>query len=156
MNKPLSGMKIAVLAASGFEENHLITMQKALKDTGAILKVISSDTGVIGGMSGQGWGHNHAVDAPLNTALGVDYEAVIIPGGKSSHEKLKKTAHTKRFVGSFQASQKPVIAIGDAIELLDFTGQMNNDVLSGEELSDAFMNDILADLMNNMEMDEAA
>ncbi|MEM6780981.1 MAG: DJ-1/PfpI family protein [Pseudomonadota bacterium] len=156
MNTPLAGMKIAAMAANGFQEDHLITMQKMLRDQGASVKIISTDSGLISGMSQGNWGHSHAVDEQLNVALGVDYSAVIVLGGESSHAKFKKTAHTKRFIGSFQTSQKPVIVLGDAIALLDATGQMNDSVMAIDEMTDENKAAMIAFLMNNNDMDVAA
>lgn len=156
MNKPLTGLKIAALAANGFQEDHLISMQKILRDSGAVLKIVSTDSGLISGMTDAGWGHSHAVDEQLNVALGVDYSAVIVLGGENSHMKFKKTAHTKRFIGSFQAAQKPVIVLGNAIELLDFTSQMNDSVMAVDEISDDAKAAMIDFLMNHGEMDVAA
>lgn len=156
MQTSYSGIKIAVLAASGFQENHLVGLQKALRGSGASLKIISPDNGVISGLSAQGWGHNHPVDAALNTALGVDFDAVVIAGGKASHAKLKTTAHTKRFIGSFQAAQKPVLALGDAQDLLVHTVQMDERVLCAEELSDSILSTMMEQIMSAATMDVAA
>ncbi len=156
MNKPLTGLKIAALAANGFQEEHLIATQKILRDSGALLKIISTDSGLISGIAAGGWGHSHTVDEQLNVALGVDYAAVIVMGGEASHAKFKKTAHTKRFIGSFQAAQKPVVVLGNAIELLDFTSQMNDSVLAIDEMTEDAKAAIIEFLTNNSDMDVAA
>jgi len=133
MIKPLMGMKVAVLAANGFNEKNFIDMQKNLLDQGAVLRIISTNQGLVNGWDGVGWGHNFAVDAPLNTALGVDYDALIIVGGERSLDKLKLTAHTRRFIGSFMASEKPVIAMDDSLSLMIHTEQLHNCMVSGHD-----------------------
>ncbi len=116
--KTLLGNKVAILAANGFDEADMIAAQRALAAAGATVRLVSSDNGLVNGWDGKGWGHNFPVDAALNTALGVDYDGLVIIGGQRSYDKLKLTAHTKRFIGSFMTAQKPVVAMGDAAEVL--------------------------------------
>ena len=130
--KTLAGMKIAVLMANGFDEPMFLAAQKQVQELGATMRIISTNQGLVNGWNGSGWGHNYAVDAPLNTALGVDYNALIIVGGERSMDKLKMTAHTRRFIGSFMASQKPVIAMGDAIMLMAHADQLQGKRVSGD------------------------
>ncbi|MEM9469862.1 MAG: DJ-1/PfpI family protein [Pseudomonadota bacterium] len=132
MQKPLSGMTIAVLIANGFDETPFISMQRRLQETGATLKIISSNQGLVNGWSQGGWGHNYAVDAQLNTALGVDYDALVIPGGERSLEKLKTTAHTRRFIGSFMSADKPVAVMGDALDIMAHAEQLDGRTVSGD------------------------
>ena len=132
MIKPLMGMKVAILAANGFTEQNFIDIQKNLLEQGAVLRIISTNQGLVNGWDGVGWGHNFAVDAPLNTALGVDYDALIIVGGTRSLDKLKLTAHTRRFIGSFMAAQKPTIVMEDALHLMIHTEQLNHCVVTGD------------------------
>ncbi len=131
MAKPLQSQKIAVLMSNGFNENEFLSIQKAMIEQGASLRIISTDSGLVNGWDGKGWGHNFAVDAPLNTALGIDYDAVIIPGGQRSLDKLKLTAHSRRFIGSFLAAMKPVICMGDAVQLLAHTDHAAGKTISG-------------------------
>ena len=131
MMKPLTGTKIAVLVANGFDESNFLAAQKTLIELGATVRIISSNQGLVNGWDGSGWGHNYAVDEPLNTALGVDYAALVIPGGQRSVEKLKLTAHTRRFIGSFMASNKPVAVMGDAVTLMALTEQVTGRNVTG-------------------------
>lgn len=133
MIKPLTGTKIAVLVANGFEEKSFLDAQKMMLELGATLRIISTNQGLVNGWEGSGWGHNYAVDAPLNTALGVDYAALIVPGGQRSLDKLKLTAHTRRFIGSFMAAEKPVAVMGDAVMLMAMCEQITDIKVSGPE-----------------------
>lgn len=126
-------MKIAVLMANGFDEHNFLSIQRAMIEQGASLRVVSTDSGLVNGWDGKGWGHNFAIDAQLNTALGIDFDALIIPGGQRSHDKLKLTAHSRRFIGSFLAAMKPVMAMGDAVQLLAFTDHASGKTVSGPE-----------------------
>ena len=131
MMKPLTGTKVAVLISNGFDEQNFLSAQKVLIEMGATIRLVSSNQGLVNGWDGSGWGHNYAVDEPLNTALGADYAAVVIPGGQRSMEKLKLTAHTRRFIGSFMASNKPVAVMGDAVMLMALTEQVMNREVTG-------------------------
>ena len=133
MSKSMLGVKVAVLAANGVTQDDLTAVQKALAAEGASLRLISTDQGLVNGWDGRGWGHNFAVDAQLNTALGVDYDCLIIPGGQRSVDKLKLTAHTKRFIGSFMAAHKPVAVMGDALQLMVYTEQLAGRTVGGPE-----------------------
>lgn len=133
MMKPLTGIKVAVLVANGFDEASFLKTQKMMVEMGATMRIISTNQGLVNGWEGQSWGHNYAVDAPLNTALGVDYSALVIPGGSRSLEKLKLTAHTRRFIGSFMASEKPVCVMGDAVMLMAMTEQLDGRMVTGPE-----------------------
>jgi protease I len=137
MAKALQSQKIAVLVANGFNEVEFISIQKAMLEQGASLRIVSTDSGLVNGWDGKGWGHNFAVDAQLNSALGIDYDAVIVPGGQRSIDKLKLTAHSRRFIGSFMAAMKPVICMGDAVQLLAHTDHLSGKTVSGPEAKKA-------------------
>lgn len=111
-------MKVAILAANGFQEQDLTAIQRALLPTGANMRIISPESGLIHGWNGENWGHHFAIDTPINNALGSDYNMLVIPSGQRSVDKLKLTAHTKRFIGNFMAVGKPVAAMGDALNIL--------------------------------------
>lgn len=133
MAKALQSQKIAVLISNGFNEQDFLSIQRAMIEQGASLRIVSTDSGLVNGWDGKGWGHNFAIDAQLNTALGIDYDAVIIPGGQRSLDKLKLTAHSRRFIGSFLAAMKPVVCMGDAVQLLAHTDHVSGKTVSGPE-----------------------
>lgn len=156
MSHALTRMNVALLASSGFEEKHLIDMQKAMRDAGARLHVVSTEKGMMMGLNNGQWGHNHTVDAKLNTALGVDYDALVIAGGESSHAKLMDTAHTKRFVGSFLAAHKPVIAMGNAAAMLAQIDLLEDAVFQMDGNQDGQMAKAIDFMARSVDMDEAA
>lgn len=133
MSKTMIGVKVAVLAANGFDEKDLSAVQRALAEAGASMRIVSTDQGLVNGWDGQGWGHNYAVDTQLNTALGVDYDALIIPGGQRSLDKLKMTAHTRRFIGSFMGAMKPVAVMGDALDIVAHVDQLAGVTVCGPD-----------------------
>ena len=137
MRKDLLGYKAAFLVSGGFIQEDLIQSQKALSETGCSVHIISPDPGVVNGWDGQNWGHHYAVDAPLNQALGVDYDFVVVPGGQRSVDKLKLTAHTKRFLGSFLETDRPAVLMDDALRLIIYSGQVEGYRVSGPALLEA-------------------
>lgn len=133
MSKSLSGIKIAILVSNGFNQQDMTDAQKVLNASGASLKLISPDQGLVNGWEGAGWGHHFAVDQQLSTALGADFDSVIVPGGQRSLDKLKTTAHTRRFINSFLTAQKPVVLFDDALDLLGYAQQLEGRVVAGPE-----------------------
>lgn len=97
MSKTFVGDKIAILVANGFTEQDLTHTQRALQAQGANTRIIGMDNGLVNSWTGDAWGHHFAADCALNMALAADYDMLIIPGGRRSIEKLKLTAHTRRF-----------------------------------------------------------
>ena len=120
MKTVLSGQKIAFLVANGLKESDLICAQKTVQSLGADTRIISMDPGMVSSLNETGWGLNFAADRPLRESLAADYSAVIVPGGQRSIEKLRLTAHTKRFLRGFYDTQKPLCILGQAADLLEF------------------------------------
>jgi protease I len=137
MSKPLLGTKIAILIANGFCEQDMTETQRALLEAGANVRIVSPEQGLVNSWTGDAWGHHFAVDAPISTALGADYSMLVIPGGQRSHDKLKLTAHTKRFVSSFLAARKPVAVFGDALNIVLATDHVAGRTLHGPEKLEA-------------------
>lgn len=131
MDKPLNGIKVAVLVGNGFDEADMTQCQRALLVAGASVRVIGVDQGLVNGWQGRGWGHHFAVDTPLSAALAADFAMLVVPGGQRSLDKLKQTAHTRRFIGGFLAATKPIAMFGDAIQLLAHTGHATGRTLGG-------------------------
>jgi protease I len=132
-NKTLSGNKVAMLAANGFDQHDMIESQKALIAAGANVRIVSSDNGLVNGWEGKAWGHHFAVDSPLASALAADYDMLVIPAGNRSFDKLKLTAHTKRFINGFMAANKPVAVFGDALNLLFFSDHIRGRTVNGAD-----------------------
>ncbi|MGH1398853.1 MAG: DJ-1/PfpI family protein [Alphaproteobacteria bacterium] len=129
--KPFLGQKIAILVANGFSESDLIETQKKIQALGGTPRVVSMDQGLVNSWNGSGWGLNFAADQALNSALAADFDGLVVPGGVKSAEKLKLTAHTRRFLNGFLATGKAVFVLNDAIELLSFT-----ETLDGRKIAD--------------------
>lgn len=133
MSTSFSGEKLAVLLASGFNETDLTSLQKALMPSRIPMRIVSMDRGLVNSWNETDWGLSFAADKALNEALAADFDMLLIPGGQRSIDKLKLTAHTKRFIGGFMDAGKPVVAMGDAIDLLAFTDKIASRRVNGPE-----------------------
>lgn len=109
---------LAILAANGFDENHITEMLRALTKAKIPYKIIAPEQGLVNGWQDTGWGHYFTVDAPIGTALGSDYDALVLVGGERGVAKLKTNLHTRRIVNHFLEAGKPVAAIGAGAGLL--------------------------------------
>lgn len=133
MKKTLQGVKIAVLVANGFSEKDMTLTQQALLPAGATIRIVSMDHGLVNSWNESGWGLNFAADQVLSEALAADYDMLIVPGGQRSAEKLKLTAHTRRFIGGFADAGKPLALFEDAVDLLLFAGRASGHTLTGPD-----------------------
>ena len=111
MANKLSGKKVAILAADGFEEVELTEPKKALEDAGAKTSVVSIKSGKIQGMNHADKGDKVAVDLTLDDAKPEDFDALMIPGGLMNPDTLRSTKEALEFVRHFFEEGKPVAAI---------------------------------------------
>ena len=111
MANKLSGKKIAILAADGFEEVELTKPRAALDEAGATTTVVSMKPGMIQGMNHADKGDTVAVDRTLNEAKPEDFDALMIPGGLMNPDTLRSSEETLEFVRHFFREGKPVAAI---------------------------------------------
>lgn len=130
MEMILSGKRVCILVASGFSENVFSDIQKSLLKAGAIISTVAPENGLVHGWLGNGWGHYFPVDAQMGTALGSDYDRLVVPGGARAIEKLKTNLHARRILRHFFEARKPMVVMEEAIELL---GLVEN--LTGLEIS---------------------
>jgi protease I len=112
--KPLTGKKIAVLAADGFEQAELKTPVAALTEAGAGVTLVSLRRGRIRGMHLHQPGDLARVDQTLGDARTADYDGLFIPGGYISPDTLRQSAAARAFVRDFDAAGKPVALLSQA------------------------------------------
>lgn len=111
MNQNLAGKKIAILATDGFEQVELTEPKKALEQAGATTHVIAPQCGEIKGWKSTEWGEKVKVDRELSEAKPEEYDALLLPGGVMSPDKLRMDADAVAFVKKFFDSGRPVAAI---------------------------------------------
>src|SRR4051812_3956791 len=109
--KRLEGVRIAVLAADGFEQVEVTRPCKALLKQGAEVDVISLRPGSIQGMNLLVPGIKIDVDHTLFTADADDYDGLHIPGGFINPDFLRQSQRALRFVRAFELAGKPISTI---------------------------------------------
>jgi protease I len=129
MNK-LEGLKIAILAADGFEQSELFEPKKALEEAGAETFVVSLKSGDIKGWKHTDWSESIAVDVTVDEADPTGYDALVLPGGVMNPDKLRGDEKAVNFVRSFFDAGKPVGAICHGPWTL-----INAEVVKGREMT---------------------
>jgi protease I len=130
MADKLSGKKVAILAADGFEEVELTKPRKALNDAGAKTSVVSIKAGKIQGMNHADKGATVDVDLTLEDAKPQEFDALLIPGGLMNPDTLRSTDEAVEFVRHFFRQGKPVAAICHAPWVL-----IDAEVVSGRTIT---------------------
>jgi protease I len=111
MKNQLTGKKIAILVADGFEQVELTGPKEALEKAGAETQIVSPAMGKVKGWEETKWGKPFPVDVPLKKAKAGDYDALLLPGGVMNPDKLRADEKATDFVRAFFDSGKPVAAI---------------------------------------------
>ena len=107
----LHGRKIAFVATNGVEQVELTEPQKALRDAGAEVIVISLKPGKIQGMNHDEKGDMLPVDKTLADVSPDQFDGLVLPGGVANPDYLRVDKQAVAFIKSFAASNKPVAAI---------------------------------------------
>ncbi|MBX2988160.1 MAG: type 1 glutamine amidotransferase [Bdellovibrionaceae bacterium] len=107
----LTGRKVAILAADGYEQSELDKPKTALEEAGAEVHVVSLKNGSIKGWSKGNWSGSVHVDVTVEAANADDYDALMLPGGVINPDKLRVSEEAVDFVKSFVRSGKPIAAI---------------------------------------------
>lgn len=110
-SRELSGVRVAILAADGFEQVELTRPCKQLLRHGASVEVISLRKGAIRGMNMLSKGAKVHVDRTVFTADPHDYDALLLPGGMANPDYLRQSDAALDFVRSFDRAGKPIAAI---------------------------------------------
>jgi protease I len=111
MANELRGRRVAAVVEQGFEQVELTEPKKALEAAGAMVDVVSPQSGSVKGWQHTQWGDEVAVDRPLSEARPEDYDALLLPGGVMNPDKLRMNREAVRFVRAFAESGKPIAAI---------------------------------------------
>jgi protease I len=122
MTVDLTGLRVAVLAADGFEQVELTEPVSALRDHGAEVDVVSLHPGRIRGVNSLYPGKKVRVDRTLLTADAEDYDALLIPGGLVGPDTLRQSDRALDFVRATERSGKPIAMICHAPWLLISAG----------------------------------
>ncbi len=118
----LKGKKIAILATNGFEQSELEVPRDRLKDTGAMVEIVSLAAGEIKGWDKKDWGRPVKVDKTLDQVSAADYDAIVLPGGQINPDLLRVEPKALKFIKDIFDAKKVVAAICHAPWLLIETG----------------------------------
>src|SRR5512143_1199699 len=114
----LNGKRVAILATDGVEQTELTEPRKALDAAGATTIVVSPKEGKLKGWHHGNWGDDIPVDRALGDANADDFDALLLPGGVMSPDRLRMEKKAVQFVKAFFHAGKPVAAICHAPWLL--------------------------------------
>jgi deglycase len=104
----LNGIRVALLATDGFEQNELVEPRRALDAAGAQTDVIAPKPGKVRGWKMKQWGDEVAVDQTLDEADPKDYDALVLPGGVINADALRLQPKAVAFVKAFVDAGKPL------------------------------------------------
>src|ERR1700760_1986902 len=107
----LSGLKVAILVADGFEQVEMTEPRKALQEAGADTQIVSPARRQV-----QGWNHHDKadkfdLDVALDDASAAEFGALLLPGGVANPDQLRTLPHAVDFVREFVQAGKPVAVI---------------------------------------------
>lgn len=108
---PLSGKKVAILVADGFDQSELMRPRQALEDAGATTHIVSPVEGKVKGWLKGNWADEFAVDVPLEAADVDAFDALLLPGGTINPDRLRRVEQAVQFVRRFHAAGKPIASI---------------------------------------------
>jgi protease I len=107
----LDGLRIAVIAADGFEKVEVTRPVKVLEHHGAEVEIVSLRPGLIQGMNRLYAGKKIQVDQTVFTADPDTFDGLHIPGGFISPDFLRQSERVLDFVRAFEAAGKPISTI---------------------------------------------
>lgn len=116
----LSGKRIAVLLATGFEDAELTDPVAALRQSGAAVTLVGMNADDKSGVTGK-HGTTVEADATIDEISAEDFDALVIPGGKGP-ALLRKDERVLDFTRAIDAQHKPLAAICHGPQVLATAG----------------------------------
>jgi protease I len=104
----ITGKKVAILVAEGFEQVEMTGPRKALEEAGAETAIVSPAKDEV-----QGWHHfdkgdRFNVDVALDEADAAEFDALLLPGGVANPDQLRGQPKAVQFVKGFVDAGKPI------------------------------------------------
>lgn len=121
-DKPLEGVRVAILCATDFEQSEMTEPRKALQEAGAEAILISPKAGEIEGMNHDVKKDKFKVDMALKDADPNDFDGLMLPGGALNADALRVIPEAQSFARHFQERHKPMAVICHAPWLLVSAG----------------------------------
>lgn len=120
-NDDLSGIKVAVIVADGFEQAELDGPVAALKGAGATVEILAQDEAHLKhiiGMHHFEKGPGTKADKLLSDASMNDYHGLLVPGGLANPDVMRQSDAHLTFVRAFMRANKPVAMICHGLWML--------------------------------------
>lgn len=131
MANELQGKKIAFLVAvEGTEQVELTEPWEAVKNAGAEVELVSTDSGEIQAFNHLDKADTFPVDKTVSEVSSSDYDGLVLPGGVANPDNLRMHEDAVNFARGFFEEAKPVGAICHAPWTL-----IEADVLQGRTLT---------------------
>jgi protease I len=110
-DKPLAGMRIAILATDMVEEAELVEPRAALEEAGAEVDLIAPKSGEIISANHQDKSEPYPVDYTLQEVDAADYDGVLLPGGALNADVMRVEPRVKEFLRDMNDAAKPMAII---------------------------------------------
>jgi len=107
----LEGLKVAVLAADGFEQVEVTRPLKHLLRQGALADIVSLHRGKIRGSNLLAPGIKLRVNRTVDEVSASNYDALFIPGGFVNPDFLRQSEKAKMLVTAFDVAGKPIATL---------------------------------------------
>jgi len=107
----LTGKKVAILVADGFEQVEMTGPREALDGAGAETLIVSPKDDQVEGWNHYDKGDKFPVDVKLAEATADNFDALLLPGGVANPDQLRMKPEAVNFVKAFVDSGKPIAVI---------------------------------------------
>jgi len=107
----LTGLKVAILVADGFEQSEMVEPRKALQFLGAVVDIVSPEKDTVRSWKDKNWSEKFPVNVALALAKADDYHALLLPGGVMNPDTLRINHAAVAFVKKIIEARKPIAAI---------------------------------------------
>lgn len=114
MPPDIATMRVALLAADGVSASDVERIRAGLQAHGAVPEVVGVHPGALAAEGGA----PVPVDRALGTVASVMYDAVVVPGGKTSVATLVAMGPARHFVAEAFLHAKPSAALAEGVELV--------------------------------------
>ena len=107
----LTGKKVAILVADGFEQVEMTGPREALDGAGAETLIVSPKDDTVEGWNHYDKGDKFPVDVKLAEASADNFDALLLPGGVANPDQLRMKPEAVNFVKAFVDAGKPIAVI---------------------------------------------
>ena len=118
MTDTLTGLSVAILVTDGFEQVEMTGPLHALEQADATVKIIGEHAGQVQGKNHAQPGDRFDVHLSLADADPMEFDAVMLPGGKQNGEYICTLPQAQRFVQEMDEMGKPIAAICHGAQIL--------------------------------------